>query len=97
MSNQISQLVAPSGVNHASFMAFIRDQSTSVAEDLKQTFLVWVEQERVAGREVDEELVARVVHDFDFHHRLTPETIQNVPHAIYVSLNHMEGHHYGRE
>jgi hypothetical protein len=92
----ISQLVAGQGVTHASVLAFVRECDTSVAIDILDKFNQWVEGERTAGHPVDEDLVASVQHDLEVHHRLTPETIIGAPHAPYISLNHTEDNHFGR-
>lgn len=98
MSTQnVSQLIAPTGVNHASMLQFMREQETHVSNDLLTNFLIWVDNARTQGQPVDEALVQEVTHDLQIHHRLTPETIINAPHAPYISLNHTEDYHFGRE
>lgn len=92
----ISAMVASGGVSLASTKAFLRDCGTSVSLDIRTKFDAWVEDERAAGRDIDEELVEAVRHDLDVHHRLTPETLIGAPHAPFASLNHTEDQHFGR-
>lgn len=97
MNPTIAQLTSPQAINYENLMAFMREQATHVSIDLLIAFNDWVEQGRVAGVSIDEDLVTTVQHDLHVHHRLTAETLVNAPHAPYISLDHTEDQHFGRE
>lgn len=95
MNQTIDRLLAPRPINYETLMDFMREQSSHVSIDLMTAFNTWVERCQNAGVVVDESLVTTVRHDLHVHHRLTPETLVQAPHAPYVSLDHTQEQHFG--
>jgi hypothetical protein len=83
---EIEDVIGETGVTREQVLNFVRLIPSSDLNVIKPMIETWIGEMRATGVEVDEKYVARMLHDFEVHGRLLPDTIDGLPAARVPTL-----------